>query len=135
MQHDLARLLQDERRRELADICYWQAQSDRRRPQSQSGLRRLAHTIVGRRHSYRADVRAVPSVVIRHAEAGDLPALQRLAELEETAPPVGPTLIAVVDDKVEAALPLQGGPAIANPFSSSADLTELLRLRAVQLAA
>jgi len=39
-------------------------------------------------------------------------------------------LVAEVDDRIVAAIPLAGGPAIADPFHPTADIVELLRVRA-----
>lgn len=93
----------------------------------------LAHG-VRRRRSAEVE-RAKTTVVIRLAGPADSLAIARLAELEETPSSAGPTLVAVVDDRNEAALPLDGSAAVANPFSASGPLADLLRLRAEQLAA
>ena len=47
--------------------------------------------------------------------------------------PDGPALVAEIDGRLRAALPLDGGPAIADPRHDGLDLVELLRLRALQL--
>ena len=43
-------------------------------------------------------------------------------------------LVAEVDGRLRAALPLDGSRAIADPFHRGLDLVELLRVRAAQLA-
>jgi hypothetical protein len=43
--------------------------------------------------------------------------------------------VAEVDGRLRAALPLDGGSPLADPFHRGSDLIELLRLRAGQLAA
>jgi hypothetical protein len=48
--------------------------------------------------------------------------------------PSGPSLVAEVDGRLRAALPLHGGAPIADPCHRGAELIELLELRASQLA-
>jgi len=79
--------------------------------------------------------RARTAVVIRLAGPADAGAIAYLAALEDSPSPAGPTLVAIVDDRIEAALPLEGGAPVANPFAPSGQLAELLTLRAEQLAA
>ena len=57
----------------------------------------------------------------------------QLAELDCAPAPDGPALVAEIDGRLRAALPLDGGPAIADPRHDGLDLVELLRLRALQL--
>jgi hypothetical protein len=73
------------------------------------------------------------TIVIRSATQHDAPALSRLAALDSAAPVLGRALLAELDGKMLAALPLDGGPAIADPFSESAHLVELLRAHAAAL--
>jgi hypothetical protein len=75
----------------------------------------------------------VTRVTLRFASAADEPRLWRLAALDSAAPPHGPALIAEVDGRLRAALPLDGGAPIADPFHRGSELIELLRLRAAQL--
>jgi hypothetical protein len=76
----------------------------------------------------------VTRVTLRYAAAGDREGLRRLAELGSAAPPSGTALVAEVDGRLRAALPLDGSDPIADPRHSGADLLELLRVRAAQLA-
>jgi len=46
---------------------------------------------------------------------------------------VGAALVAEVDGRLRAALPLDGSGPIADPFHRGNDLVELLRVRAAQL--
>jgi len=86
-------------------------------------------------HRRRVDSRTpVTRVTIRHAAAADSDQLHELAELDSMDAPSGPILGAEVDGRLRAALPLDGGAAIADPFHSGRELVELLRLRAGQLA-
>lgn len=80
-------------------------------------------------------VAAAAVVTIRPAAARDLPALALLAELDSSPVPAGLTLLAEVDGRLRAALPLGGGVPIADPFFPSASLVRLLGVRARQLRA
>jgi hypothetical protein len=70
------------------------------------------------------------SVVMRAARGSDGPALARLARLDSQRPLRGDVLVAEVDGVLAAALQLDDGTAIANPFQPTAGLVELLELRA-----
>ena len=70
---------------------------------------------------------------VRLAAPGDAGALLRLAALDSQPLPDGAKLVADLGGELVAAVPLAGGPAIADPFRPTADLVELMRLRAAQL--
>jgi len=72
-------------------------------------------------------------VTLRYAGASDSDNLRRLAELDSASPPAGTTLVAEVDGRLRAALPLDGSGPIADPFHRGAELVELLRMRAGKL--
>jgi hypothetical protein len=76
----------------------------------------------------------VTRVTLRYASAADAGALRRLAELDTAPSPSGPTLVAVVDGRLRAALPLDGTAPVADPLHRGRELLELLRMRAAQLA-
>ena len=73
-------------------------------------------------------------VTLRYAAAADAERLRVLAELDSAVAPTGPALVAEIDGRLRAALPLDGGAPIADPFHRGAELIELLRVRAAQLA-
>ncbi len=75
----------------------------------------------------------IDRVTLRYASAADSQRLRYLAELDSATPPAGRALVAEVDGSLRAALPLDGGAPIADPFHRSAELIELLRVRAAQL--
>jgi hypothetical protein len=76
------------------------------------------------------------TVTIRMAVSADAAALDRLAQLDSAPPPApGPTLVAEVDGELRAAVPLQGGPALADPFRPTVELVAILAQRRQQLAA
>ena len=76
---------------------------------------------------------ATPNVRIRAAVQDDAPRLQRLAELDSASVPAGRLLVGEVDGELWAARQIQGKLAIADPFRPTADLLEMLALRAAQL--
>jgi hypothetical protein len=71
-----------------------------------------------------------PHISIRLAETADLAALQRVAERDSRLLPGGRLLLAEVAGEVRAALSLDTGDAVADPFRPTAELVELLRIRA-----
>lgn len=74
------------------------------------------------------------TLIIRMAVPADAPALRQLAQLDSAPPPEPePTLVAEVGGALRAALSLDGGPAIANPFERTADLVAMLAARVGQL--
>ena len=73
------------------------------------------------------------SVTIRVARAEDLPALRRVAELDEAPLPETPLLMAEVEGIPRAALALRSRASVSDPFHRTDSLIELLALRADQL--
>lgn len=96
----------------------------------QLDLRRAA----ARHVALEASSTPVTRVTLRYSSAGDRDRLRHLAELDCARPPSGLTLVAEVDGRLRAALPLDGSDPIADPFHRGCELIELLRLRASQLA-
>lgn len=72
-------------------------------------------------------------LTVRTATARDADSLRLLAALEGVNMPRGEVLVAQLGGDVVAALPLDGGRAIADPFRPSAELVDVLKLRARQL--
>jgi hypothetical protein len=72
-------------------------------------------------------------ITIRAAGEADSPALARLQQLDGHRLPGGPRLIAEVGGRPVAAAEIRTGSTVADPFSPSAGLVSLLRLRADQL--
>jgi hypothetical protein len=79
---------------------------------------------------------AADAVTIRMAAPADAAALSRLAELD-SAPQLEPVpaLVAEVRGELHAALAIDSGRAIADPFEPTAELVAMLAQRAEQLAA
>jgi hypothetical protein len=74
-----------------------------------------------------------PTVAIRAARGSDGPALVRLAALDSKRPLSGTLLVAERDGELAAALSLESGAHVADPFVPSAELVALLRLQAAAL--
>ncbi|HEX8054879.1 MAG TPA: hypothetical protein VF517_17980 [Thermoleophilaceae bacterium] len=74
-------------------------------------------------------------ISIRLAAPADGEAVRQLALLDSAERAEGETLVAEVDGRIRAALPLAHGRVIADPFVPSAELVSLLELRARQLRA
>ncbi len=69
-------------------------------------------------------------ILIRNAYADDELALRRLASLDSARKPPAPLLVAELDGELKVALSLRDGTVIADPFTYTADVVKLLRLRA-----
>jgi hypothetical protein len=89
-----------------------------------------------------ADADDSAEVVIRRAKSTDAPALVQLAALDANhhagrrlvaAAEEHTVLVAEVDGELEAALDIDGGTSVANPFRPTAPHRQLLALRARQL--
>lgn len=75
------------------------------------------------------------AIAIRRATERDAPGLRELAVIDSAAALSGAALVAVVEGRIWAALEIDGGRAIADPFVPSAAAVELLRVRCAQLHA
>ena len=73
------------------------------------------------------------NLTIRLATTSDELAVGRLAALDSASPPTGDVLLAEMGNELWAALSVDTGTAIADPFRPSADLVDLLRFRAGRL--
>jgi hypothetical protein len=93
-------------------------------------LRRAARPIV---RTSRPVVNDLADVELRLCRIGDDPALEQLAALAERALPFGRSVVALVNGRLVAALPLAGGHMITDPFVRTTHLRPLLELRAAQL--
>jgi hypothetical protein len=82
----------------------------------------------------RDDARMPSSTIsLRTATAHDHGELVRLAALDTAEVPAGRVLLAEVDGEAQAAVEVATGRVVADPFRPTADLAELLRLRASRL--
>jgi hypothetical protein len=85
----------------------------------------------GAERSHKSD--AAAAISIRRFAEPDRDAVRRLAALDEKRLSTCDALVAELAGELVAALPLDGGPALADPFKPTADVVGLLRLRAHQL--
>jgi hypothetical protein len=69
------------------------------------------------------------TLTIRRADSSDAGTLVRLAALDSASPPTGDALLAEVGGEVWAAVEIDSGAAIADPFRPSGELVDLLRLQ------
>jgi hypothetical protein len=74
------------------------------------------------------------TITIRTGSANDRDVV-RIAALDSSRVPAGEVLIAEADGEARAALSLTDGSIVADPFSRTADLTQLLRLQAARAGA
>jgi hypothetical protein len=86
------------------------------------------------RHTNDTHDRQLTAVTVRLAGPADRSAVERLAVLDSASVPAGDVLLAEVDHEVQAALPVNGGEAIADPFRPTVGLVALLRERAHQIS-
>jgi hypothetical protein len=74
------------------------------------------------------------ALTIRRATAADAFALRRLAAIDSAYPPTGDVLLGEMGTELWAAVSIDTGAAVADPFRPSGDIVELLRFRAERLA-
>jgi hypothetical protein len=75
----------------------------------------------------------IATVRVRRFAERDIDGIRRLAALDEKPVPTGGVLVAELAGELVAALPVDGGEAIADPFKPTKDIVELLRMRASQI--
>jgi hypothetical protein len=81
-----------------------------------------------------ADMR--DAITIRRSTEADAADVLRLALLDDRAAPKGDTMLAFVDGELRAAMPLtRHDGVVADPFHRTADVVNMLELRARQEAA
>ena len=80
-----------------------------------------------------AKARPELEVAIREAQAGDIPELTELAELDSRPLPSGSLLVAEAGGRIRAAVAVESDDVIADPFVPTAELRSLLVLRAQQV--
>jgi hypothetical protein len=74
--------------------------------------------------------RSGPAVELRPAGGDDDQVVRELAALDDARPLEGPVLLAIVGGQAVAAIALDDGRVVANPFVPTAHAVSLLRLRA-----
>ena len=81
-----------------------------------------------------AHTQAAGSVTIRPARLADADAVRRVAQRDSRGVPAGDLLIAAVGKEVRAAISVQSGDVIADPFRRTEELVRMLALRRSQMA-
>jgi hypothetical protein len=72
-------------------------------------------------------------LTIRRSTPDDRAAILGLAALDSRRAPEGDALLGFAGHQLRAALPLDGGAPVADPFHATAEIVDLLRLRATQM--
>ena len=72
---------------------------------------------------------------IRQAADSEATALRELSELDSRRAPAGTILFGEIDGRVVAALSVEHGDVVADPFARTAQLVAMMRLRANALRA
>ena len=70
------------------------------------------------------------SLVLRPATSADTTELERLAALDSARPLAGEVLVAYAGGELRAALSVDSGRSVSDPFWPSADLVDLLKAAA-----
>ena len=104
----------------------------RRRGRLRTLLRGLAYPPA---HAAYDQANRVPNVTIRPARAADVGQLARLAEISERRLPAGLVLVAEVESKIIAAVPVEGGSLLSDLWQPTGDVVQLLELRSEQIRA
>lgn len=86
-----------------------------------------------RRRSAAAVSSARPAAAVRFAQPDEAGTLRPLAQLDDAPELAGEILVATIDVDVVAALSLDDGRVVANPFVLTSDAVELLRRSATAL--
>jgi hypothetical protein len=71
-------------------------------------------------------------ITIRHSSEGDRDRVLELAQLDGRPAPAGDTLLAEVEGRLWAAVGVEDGAAVSDPFEPAAEVEWLLQLRAEQ---
>jgi hypothetical protein len=122
--------------RELREISSSRPRYDRDGAPRRSRLRSLVRGLAVRPARASAGTEgSVPEVVLRTASAGDIRAITRLAEASERRVPSGLVLVAEVESRMIAALPVAEGHALTDLWRPTGDVVQLLELRSEQLRA
>ncbi len=70
------------------------------------------------------------TLTIRPAHDNDVVAIHSLAALDSSSPPTGNVVVGEVGGELWAALDVDSGAAVADPFRPSGEVVDLLRLHA-----
>ncbi|MDQ1741346.1 MAG: hypothetical protein QOE53_2998 [Pseudonocardiales bacterium] len=101
-----------------------------------SGTMRCMNSVTNILNKLRGPIQSVPTsadVVIRHARPDEADAVAALAQLDSSRVPRGDVIVADVQGELWAAVSVDDGHAVANPFRPSGELTFHLSERAREL--
>jgi hypothetical protein len=79
------------------------------------------------------DMTPSSTISLQHAAPYQDDELRRLSALDSARPVSRPALTAVVDGRLVAAISLNSGRVVADPFASTDDAVHLLKIRAAEL--
>jgi hypothetical protein len=96
-------------------------------------LRRAAASRRAKRSAKPGSDTTSKAVVLRLAESDDAFALHMLAELDEEPAFNGEALLALVDGEAIAAISLEDGRVVSNPFVATSNAVALLKLHAREM--
>ena len=103
----------------LRDLSRYQSDDAQR-------FRRTAHTV----DESRSAERQSEAVTIRHAHPTDVRDLERLAAMDSRRVPSGELFVAEVGHELVAAVSIDTGAVVADPFEHTAAVVDLLRVHA-----
>ena len=103
-----------------------------KRDVAELATRSAAHAAFRKRAPQRRLESVFDGVSVRIARAGDLD-VKRLAALDASPVPAGHALVAMRDGRALAAVPVDGGEAVADPFERTAAIIDVLLENARQL--
>jgi hypothetical protein len=75
-------------------------------------------------------ISASPEIRIRVAHEDDLSSIARVAGRDTSQSPAWPILVAEVGSEIRAAISLTDGEVVADPFHRTAELVDMLKIRA-----
>jgi hypothetical protein len=93
----------------------------------------MSFALMGQRAQTDPIMTSAPTIAIRPAAADEAADVRRLAYLDSQRPLRGDVLLALQDAVPVAAVSLEDGRVVADPFRKTADLVTLLQLRAEAL--
>lgn len=131
---DIAHTETEQLNRELREIELSRPRLERPDPRRRSRmLERFRARIVSPAKATRSSDGIVQQVKIRPAAAADARDLARLAEMSERRVPSGLVLVAEVESRIVAAMPVEGGHLLTDLWRPTGDVVQLLELRKQQL--
>jgi hypothetical protein len=110
--------------------CLWRVSAKRNLQKGFDGVFYYLMTNTG--YDQKGSIEMGEEITIRRSTDADRDAINRLAELDSRQVPGGPAMLGFVGEELRAAIALDDGASVADPFQPTAELVELLRVRANQ---